>query len=262
MDATEGAAPAYDRTFLLSADKRNDLLTLAEVRSYGRDSFGDPDYLCIYGLEPADWYARGVRILARTAVECTRDRLADLISRDVAAVARGAHPPADVMVIDPFAGSANTLHWIQRRLDAERGIGFELDEGVYDLTRANLAIVNLRIELVHGDYEGGLAALDVPADRLLVVFVAPPWGNALSDAGVLDLRATSPPAAEVVGVVLRAFSGRRLLFATQLYERIEQDSVSDLTEAFDWSTLRMYDIDPPGRNHGVLLGTTGWQPKR
>jgi len=76
-----------DRAYLLGAAKRDEILSLQEVEGYGRDSFGDPDYVTIYGLRPADWYARGVRLLGRTAVECTRDRLADRIGRDVAALA-------------------------------------------------------------------------------------------------------------------------------------------------------------------------------
>jgi hypothetical protein len=62
-------APEYGRWFLLG-EKRKELLALWEVQQYGRDSFGDSDYVSLYGLKPADWYARGVRILGRTAVEC------------------------------------------------------------------------------------------------------------------------------------------------------------------------------------------------
>src|SRR5206468_4819034 len=51
----------------LLGDKRNELLALREVEQYGRDSF-------------------------RTAVECTRDRLAGLIGRDVAADLETACP--------------------------------------------------------------------------------------------------------------------------------------------------------------------------
>jgi hypothetical protein len=83
---------AYNRWFLLG-EKRHELLALHEVQQYGRDSFGDPDHVSIYDLKPHDWYARGVRILGRTAVECTPDRLADLIGRDVAAVARARRAP-------------------------------------------------------------------------------------------------------------------------------------------------------------------------
>jgi hypothetical protein len=69
--ASEAGHPgrqAYDRWFLLG-EKRNVPLALWEVEQYGRDSFGDPDYVSIYGLAPCEWYARGVRILGRTAVE-------------------------------------------------------------------------------------------------------------------------------------------------------------------------------------------------
>jgi hypothetical protein len=64
----------------------------------------------LYGLTPREWYARGVRILGRMAVECTRDRLADLIGRDVAAAARAAPVATRLAVIDLFAGSGNTLY--------------------------------------------------------------------------------------------------------------------------------------------------------
>ena len=84
-----------------------------EVQQYGRDSSGDPDYVSVYGLKPYQWYARGVRLMGRTAVECTRDRLATLIGRDIAAVAQtaSAAPP---LVVDLFAGSGNALYWIKR----------------------------------------------------------------------------------------------------------------------------------------------------
>jgi hypothetical protein len=67
----------HDRALLLHGSKRNRVLTLGEVQQYGADSFDDPDYLRIYGMAPPEWYARGVRLLGRTAVECTRDALAD-----------------------------------------------------------------------------------------------------------------------------------------------------------------------------------------
>ncbi len=77
----------HDRALLLHGSKRNELLTLEEVHRYGSDSFSDPDFLRLYGMTPAQWYARGVRLLGRTAVECTRDAVADRIGQDVATVA-------------------------------------------------------------------------------------------------------------------------------------------------------------------------------
>ena len=64
---------------------RNELIGLWEVERYGSDSFVDVDYVCVYGLRPREWYGHGVRLLGRTVVECTRDRLAARISGDVAA---------------------------------------------------------------------------------------------------------------------------------------------------------------------------------
>jgi hypothetical protein len=61
----------------LSEAKRNQLMKLWEVKKFGSDSFADPDYVCIYGLRPDEWYGRGVRSLARTTLEAVRDRLAD-----------------------------------------------------------------------------------------------------------------------------------------------------------------------------------------
>ena len=65
-------SPLYNRELLLSGEKRNAVLDLWEVQRYGTDSYGDPDYVSIYGLPPADWYEKGIRLLGRTAVELTR----------------------------------------------------------------------------------------------------------------------------------------------------------------------------------------------
>ena len=163
---------AYDRRFMLG-EKRDELLALREVRQYGRDSFGDPDHVSVYGLKPHDWYARGVRILGRTAVECTPGRLAGLIGRDVPAVARAA-AGASPMVVDLFAGSGNTLSWIKRHAGARRAIGFELDNVVFELASKNLRITGLGIDLRHDSYQHGLQALGQPGGDLQIVFVSPP----------------------------------------------------------------------------------------
>jgi hypothetical protein len=258
-EANRSGKPAYDR-WLLLGEKRNDVLDLWEVRRYGRDVFGDPDYVSIYGLKPRDWYARGVRILGRTAVECTRDRLASLIGRDVAAIALRAPCAGGSVVVDLFAGSGNTLHWIAQLVGARRGIGFELDDVVFDLARKNLSIAGIDIDMIHDSYERGLNALTVPVEELLVVFVAPPWGRALDERSGLDLRQTIPPVSAVVDEVTGVFGGHKLLFATQVYEMVNPDSLAELIRRFQWSSLKIYDLNTPGQNHGLLIGTVGWTP--
>jgi len=77
--------------------------------------------------------------------------LGERIGRDVASVASRMSPNR-VVVIDPFAGSCNTLFWILRHLSNAEGIAFESDPQVFELTHRNLAILNQRVELIHGDY--------------------------------------------------------------------------------------------------------------
>src|SRR5262245_54081126 len=123
----------YDRQLLLGS-KRNAVLKLWEIQQYGTDSYQDPDYVSIYGQRPADWYAAGVRLLGRTAVECTRDVLGDAIAADIAAVSASAPAGAGRLLVDPFAGSCNTLYWMRRRMAATRAVGFEADAPLFALT--------------------------------------------------------------------------------------------------------------------------------
>jgi hypothetical protein len=250
----------YDRALLLLGAKRNELLELWEVQQYGADSFGDADYVALYGMSPAGWYAKGVRVLGRTAVECTRDELGDAIGRDVATVAATAPPSGPALVVDLFAGSGNTLYWLLRHLPGARGLGFELDPDVFRLTRQNVAALALPIEILNADYRSGLAASAPTAGELVVAFIAPPWGSALDRSAGLDLRRTTPPIAEVVDALAVRLVGHPLLSAVQVYEAVEPASLADLERRFDWSALRVYDLNEPGENHGILIGTRGWSP--
>jgi hypothetical protein len=78
------SSAVYGRALLLHGSKRNQVLRLAEIEQYGLDSFADADYISIYGMPPREWYRHGIRLLGRTAVECTRDMLGERIGRDVA----------------------------------------------------------------------------------------------------------------------------------------------------------------------------------
>jgi hypothetical protein len=250
---------AYDRQLLLLGLKRNHELELWEIQRYGSDSYGDADYVSIYGLPPATWHAKGIRLLGRTAVECTRDQLADAIGWDTAKAAKSAPAISGMTVIDPFAGSGNTLYWILHHLPQAQGLGFELDPLVFELTKRNLAILGLSIEILHADYVAALSELRVPDEQLLIAFIAPPWGDALSGSAGLDLLRTTPPVTEIVDSLAQHFPNR-LLFSIQVYERIDPASLAELTARFEWSALRIYDFNPQGQNHGLLLATRGWRP--
>ena len=252
--------PVYDRAFLLLGPKRNTVLSLHEVRQYGLDSFADANYVRIYGMAPAEWYGRGIRLLGRTAVECTRDALADRIGGDIADVAAKLSDTFRFGVIDPFAGSCNTLYWILRHVPNAVGIACELDPQVHDLTKRNISGLDRKIELVQCDYTALFESHRFPPDNGLIVFVAPPWGTAFDEPVGLDLRRTEPPIIDIIGRIVRTYSAYKLLFAIQVHEKVNPDSLADLRQFVDWSELRIYNINAVGRNHGLLLATMGWKP--
>ena len=250
----------YDRELLLFGAKRDAVLELSEVQCYGLDSYCDTDYVSIYGMRPPDWHAKGARVLGRTAVECTRDGLGDAIGKDVAAIAATCPDTSGLLVVDPFAGSGNTLYWLLRHLPGARGVGFESDLGVFQLTRKNIAALELPIDILNFDYLSGLNGISVAAGELLTTFIAPPWGNALDGISGLDLQRTTPPITDIVDFMLDRFSRNRFLCAVQIHEIVRPVSMVELKARFDWSTVRIYDVDVPGQNHGILLGTKGWDP--
>ncbi|HWC17528.1 MAG TPA: hypothetical protein VG498_10960 [Terriglobales bacterium] len=124
---------------------------------------------------PREWYRRGIRHLRRTIVEGTRDVLANRIGRDVASVAGRIRPANRITVIDPFAGSCNTLFWILRHLPDAEGIAFESDALVFELTHRNFAALSQSVEVVQGNYAKLLDEVHLPLNRNIVAFVAQPW---------------------------------------------------------------------------------------
>jgi hypothetical protein len=114
------------------------------------------------------------------------------------------------------------------------------------------------IDILNTDYLAGLSGASVAADQFLITFIAPPWGDALDKISGLDLRRTTPPTTEIVDVLLDRFRQNRLLCTIQVHETVDPGSLAELRTRFDWSVLRVYDLNAPGENHGVLLGTRGW----
>jgi hypothetical protein len=167
---------------------------------------------------------------------------------------------ARVLVVDLFAGSGNTLYWLLRYLPGARGVGFESDAGVFRLTRKNVAALTLPIDILNTGYLSGLTGLSVAPDELLIAFIAPPWGDALDGTSGLDLRCTTPPITEIVDVLFHAFSRNPLLCAIQVHEIVLPVSLAEVRARFEWSGLRVYELNTPGQNHGILLGSRGWTP--
>ena len=116
------------------------------------------------------------------------------------------------------------------------------------------------IELIHGDYKSLLATRRLPAEQLIVAFLAPPWGDALSATTGLDLGRTRPPITEIVEDFERVYKDNRILYVTEIHQHLEPISLAALKQRFEWSDLRIYDINVEGMKHGILLGTKRWVP--
>jgi hypothetical protein len=65
---------------------------------------------------------------------------------------------------------------------------------------------------------------------------------------------------DIVDFLLHRFPHNQLLCVIQVYECVVPDSMGELKARFDWSTERIYDLNAPGQNHGIVLGTKGWIP--
>jgi hypothetical protein len=251
--------PRYDRDFLLSPAKRNQIIELWEVEKFGRDTFGDPDAVSLYGMMPAQWYARGVRILARTALEAVRDPLGNRIGEDVARVAATAPPGSAFGVVDPFAGSCNGLFLILRHLPLAEGLGFEFEQAIFDMTTHNIASLNAPIRLVHGDFRALLREHCFPAAHRIVTFLAPPWADALNAETGLDLGRTKPPVDDIIDDFERVYPNSPILYVVEVHERMVPEPLAAFRTRFEWSELNIYDLPGPTGRHGVLLGTKRWQ---
>jgi hypothetical protein len=233
-------------------------MELWEVEKYGSDCFGDPDHVHLYGMPPKDWYDCGVRILARTCLEAVKDPLGNKIGKDIAEAVMRTSDKRPIGVVDPFAGSCNGLYAILRHLPGSKGIGFEVEPVVFDLTTRNIAHLTAPIELVHGSCKNLVAAKKHPADHRLVVFLAPPWGDALDPVTGLHLDRTKPPILEIVRDFEQVYGSQPVLYVIEIHEVNEPTALKAVETAFDRSDLRIYDVNVPGLQHGILLGTRRW----
>ena len=57
----------------------------------------------------------------------------------------------------------------------------------------------------------------------------------------------------------QVYGSQPVLYVTEVHEVNEPTSLKALKVAFDWSDLRIYDVNVPGLQHGILLGTRRWK---
>ena len=201
-----------------------------------------------------------MRILAR-CIEAVNNPLGEAIGGDVANVIAQAPGRPAIGVVDPFAGSCNGLYAMLRHLPAAKGIGFEIQQAVFDLTTRNIVQLNAPIDLVLGSYKDHLASRRHPHDHLIVAFLAPPWGDALHPVTGLHLDRTKPPILEIVRDFEQVYGSQPVLYVTQVQWLNEPTALKAVASAFDWTDLRVYNFNVPGLQPGILLGTLRWSPQ-
>ncbi len=82
----------------------------------------------------------------------------------------------------------------------------------------------------------------------------------MSGTAGLYLRRIKPPITEIVEDFERVYTDNRMLYVIQVHQHLEPVSLAKLKQRFEWSELRIYDINVEGMRHGVLLGTKRWTP--
>ncbi|NUR25185.1 MAG: class I SAM-dependent methyltransferase [Catenulispora sp.] len=223
--AGTGVASAHASYFRLRADllgpSRTRLLSGPELIEVGRQVYGDPAAFSLYGVPAPEMAACGLRLLGRTAIECTVDGYAAPVAAALADHVRAAEGPP--LVADLFCGSGN----IGRHLAAALGVrayASELDPAVHAATRHNLTMLGLDVDLRLEDYRDLLGRLR-PRGPYDTFVVEPPWGPAFTEAG-LDLTATAPPVPEILADIAASREGVPCLVVIKTNDQIAHDSLA------------------------------------
>jgi hypothetical protein len=244
------------RQLLLSPRYRNRVLSLEQVKAYGYDRYGDPDHIKIYNMVPDEWYGKGVRLLGRMAVECTRDPLGNFLFRELQGLDEyKPEESASTVALDPFAGSCNALLWAKKAVHAAQTIGFESKLSVYEIVKSNLKYVKEEVKYLCGDYRSLSCTIPLFFDCRLVIFLSPPWGPALCNEAGLDLCRTTPPVPFLIDFFVNRFKTvRSLLFVVQIHESMVAESLELTIRLLKWSKCAMEPDGVVGHRSGFLIG--------
>jgi 16S rRNA G966 N2-methylase RsmD len=206
----------------LLGPSRTRVLTAAELCEAGRLVYGDPNGLSLYGIPAPEMEAKGIRLLGRTTIECSVDAHAGAAARAVAAAHATFPAVEDAMIVDLFCGSGNLGHHLGERL-GHPVYASELDPVVYAATRNNLDRIGSTIDLYLTDYRDLIAQLPAigPNDTYAI---EPPWGSALTTAG-LDLTRTTPPVPEILADIRRVRAGQPCVVVIKTNDKIAHDSL-------------------------------------
>ncbi|MGZ3457406.1 MAG: hypothetical protein ACXU86_02755 [Archangium sp.] len=198
------------------------------------------DVFSLYGLSLDEMWQRNIRISCRTLVESTKDEWCHRIIEEQSQVMKEyrAEAAGEILVFDPFCGSANLLLHVGRFFGLSRCLGWERSAVVYENTvhaqdTLGIARTACRIEL--RSFEDlsapGLASLRPNTSN--VVIIDPPFGDALDDTHGLDLTKTKPPVASIIERWLELTKGARTLFLVKSHLVLNAASLAPLRSVAD-----------------------------
>lgn len=235
-DVNDTALTEYfaSRQRLLTPPWDGKQLTIGEIRRAGQVLAGDPNDLRLFGMAPLAWYALGIRILGRTAVEVTRDRYARFMAKSVAhTLASEGYRISDV--IDPFVGSGNLLYHLLRATKATRGYGLDINADIIALTERNFSRLRMlrklrhtRLAFLRRDWSQSPSYIE---NRATLVVVCPPWGDAFDEAG-LDLRKTRPPVPDVLRTLRGSVRSGPIFALIPTHPSMVRESVDAITREY------------------------------
>jgi adenylylsulfate kinase len=194
----------------------------------------------LYGLSLEELWERRIPISCRTLVEAAKDERCHQIIEEQAHVLKQyqAGAAGEVLVFDPFCGSANLLLHVGRFFGRARCLGWEKSAVVYENTvhaQDLLGIARTECLIEWRSFED----LSVPGlvsprpARSNVVIIDPPFGDALDDSGELDLSRTQPPVASILERWLEFSKGASTLFLIKSPLGLNAASLESLESVVD-----------------------------
>jgi 16S rRNA G966 N2-methylase RsmD len=239
------------RNELLSSQNR--VLSLDEILLVSRSYYGDEGLLSLFGKKPKSFYKMGIRILGRSAIECSIDAHSIGMAKSIKKLKRAFFPREEAVILDLFLGSGNLLYHAAKALGFPPAIGIENNREIYTHTKNNLKIMGDKCQVFFGNSLNYIKKMNFPDNKPLIVLIAPPWGQALSFEDGLDLLKTSPPVDEVIASVKHTFSKQRLIFVIQTYEKLVKNSVKCITDQFAFANEEIIPSISSGLNTGLLV---------
>ena len=194
----------------------------------------------LYGLSIDELWERKIRISCRTLVESAKDEYCHQIVEEQLPVMEQyrAEAAGEVLVFDPFCGSANLLLHVGRFFGRSRCLGWEKSAVVYENTvhaRDTLGIARAECCIELRSFED-LSVPDLASLRpglSNVVIVDPPFGDALDDTLGLDLTRTMPPVTSIIQRWLELTKGARTLFLVKSHLVLNAASLEPLRPMAD-----------------------------